>query len=232
MLARPSWVDYNLSPELIFSTFGFQRRSFCYSPRVFAYIPTVRTPARVCTMHSLRRLPCLQNVKPTHNLQPSTCDERNLFCNIAEVELCTTTQTPDFTWELYDRQPLFSGIVYSKCQAPPTNHQQPHQIVLICSPIVQSENGVYHKEGSVVVATEENVSLSATITLASHSGCQNMGMCWGDASFKWELLARLRSPGVQHQITSQGKKASQEYQPHKIVYVRLTIFFTTLLGSC
>lgn len=125
-------MDYNLGPELIFSAFGC---SFCYSPRVFSYIPTAWTPARVCTMHSLRRLPWLHNVKPTHNLQPSTCDERNLFCSIAEVKLCTTTQTPDFTWELYDRQPLFSRIVYivnvSLLQQTTNNHH-----IRLCSFVV------------------------------------------------------------------------------------------------
>lgn len=74
---------------------------------------------------------------------------------------------------------LWVCLLHNYCDAPLKNCQQSNQIAFICSPIVRSENEVYHK--SVVDVTEINITVcDGNFGLQQLQGsCQSVGTSTG-----------------------------------------------------
>lgn len=192
---------------------GFQWCSFCHF-QVSFLVPTVlswaRDPHKVQSEEATLTSECQTNPQPATFHPPRWAV--NLSCNIAEGVLCTTTQTPDFTdQELRDRELLCSGFVSSTITVTllweTVNNQS-----RLRSFVVRSENGACHK--SVAEVTEENLGFQQL-----QGSCQNVG-----TSTRAEKMLALNgnSPVKSLHATPndipEGKNASQEYQPHKVVY--------------
>lgn len=107
--------------ELIFSTYFFPKTlgsdgaAFVINFQVFSLVPTVLSWAR--HPHKAQSDEATLTSECQTNPQPATFHSwwaENLSCNIAEVVLCATTQTPGFTsQDLRDRQPPCYSFAFS-----------------------------------------------------------------------------------------------------------------------
>lgn len=123
--------------------------------------------------HSLRQLPWLQNVKPTHGLQPPTPDEPKTCSAALQKSYCAQ---PHKHQTLHIRQPLCSGFV-STTISWTLLHQQSNQIMLLLQSHCTVREWGLSQMTTIVDVTELILPVcnNASGLEQVQSSCQNVG---------------------------------------------------------